>query len=69
MTAEGIQDGRVFLTPNQLAARWQIAPELLATWRHRGDGPEYVKVGQHVRYAVRAVTEYERERSRAGARP
>lgn len=69
MTAEGPREGLDFFTPNQLAARWQIDPALLANWRYRGDGPEYVKVGQHVRYSVHAVAEYERSRARAGARP
>jgi hypothetical protein len=52
------------LTPAQLAARWQISPELLAAWRYRGDGPPFVKLGHHVRYPVEAVLAFEVEGAR-----
>lgn len=48
-----------FLTPEQLAARWQVQPELLANWRYRGVGPVHTKLGHAVRYAMSDVEVYE----------
>lgn len=52
-------ESRVFLTPTQLAQRWQVDPSLLANWRYRGVGPPYVKIGHAVRYPLDEVLAYE----------
>lgn len=38
------------LTPIQAADRLQTSPKTLESWRKRGFGPAYVKVGRLVRY-------------------
>ena len=38
------------LTQDSLAAELKMRPQSLADWRHRGKGPDYVKLGQLVRY-------------------
>jgi predicted DNA-binding transcriptional regulator AlpA len=38
------------LTQETLAAELKMKPQSLADWRHRGKGPDYVKLGQLVRY-------------------
>lgn len=53
-----------FLTPTQLAARWQVHFTTLAIWRgqrKRGlnKGPKFFKVGNLVRYPLEEVEAYE----------
>ena len=44
-------DDDVFMTPNQLAARWSMDAATLANTRHRGEGLPFVKLpGGSVRY-------------------
>jgi predicted DNA-binding transcriptional regulator AlpA len=38
------------LTQETLAVELKMRPQSLADWRHRGKGPDYIKVGQLVRY-------------------
>jgi predicted DNA-binding transcriptional regulator AlpA len=51
-----------YLTPRQVADRYQISVETLKDWRYHGDGPKYVKLGQQVRYRLRDLEEWERTR-------
>ena len=51
--------GEAYLTPRQLADRWQVPTSLLANWRHQRRGPSYVKIGHAVRYRLAEVTEFE----------
>jgi len=46
--------------------RWQGAVSLatLATWRSRGGGPAFLKVGRAVLYPLDAVEAYERQQTR-----
>lgn len=50
--------------PQTLATTAEVAEVLgipehtLDTWRSRGKGPAYVKVGRHVRYSWSAVNEW-----------
>lgn len=55
-----------FLTPDALVARWmgQVASATLATWRSRGNGPRFVKVGGRVLYRLADVLAYESKNSR-----
>ena len=50
-----------YLTPEQLAARWEGAVTLggLANWRSQGKGPKFSKIGRRVRYALSDVQDYE----------
>jgi hypothetical protein len=55
-----------FLTVDQLVARWkaQVTSATLATWRSRGSGPKFVKVGGRVLYRLADVTAYESKNTR-----
>lgn len=48
-----------FLSPGQLAARWQVHPGTLELWRRRKKGPNYIKIGWKVRYPLEAVEAHE----------
>ncbi len=52
------------LTPAQLVERWNKAVTLgtLATWRSRGGGPPFIRVGRQPLYRVADVEAYEQER-------
>jgi predicted DNA-binding transcriptional regulator AlpA len=53
--AEGIKP-EPLATPAEVAKMLGDIPEhTLAQWRSRGTGPEYIKVGRHVRYRWSAV--------------
>jgi excisionase family DNA binding protein len=41
---------RIWLTPEQVSKRLQVPVETLRTWRARGRGPAWVKLGRHIRY-------------------
>lgn len=55
------------LTEKDLAAALQMKPQSLADWRHRGQGPRYVKMGQLVRYRISDVQEWLDTRVTGGA--
>lgn len=56
-----------FLTVTQLVERWkrQVTVATLATWRSRGNGPPYVKVGGKVLYRVTDLEAYEKKNTRS----
>lgn len=56
------------LTPAELVARWdgRIKEATLATWRCKGGGPDFVKIGGRVVYYPSAVEAYEQSRTRKG---
>ena len=56
-----------FLTVPQLVERWkrQVTVATLATWRSRGNGPPYVKVGGKVLYRVTDLEAYEKKNTRS----
>lgn len=49
------------LTEADLATRWCMSPKTLQSWRTKQIGPEYLKFGKHVRYTLKAVSEYENQ--------
>lgn len=51
---------RLYLTPQELADYWAMAPHTLANWRHQGIGPVFTKVGARILYCVRDVIDYEK---------
>lgn len=55
----------VYLTPDDLARRWSIAPGTLENQRSANRGPRYLKLGKGrsapVRYRLADVLEYEAE--------
>ena len=53
-----------FLTTNQLAKRWNMAPVTLRLWRWSGKGPDYHKLGGRIRYYMESIIEFEKEQLR-----
>jgi predicted DNA-binding transcriptional regulator AlpA len=51
-----------YLTPRQVAERYQVSVETLKDWRYHNRGPKHVKLGQQVRYRLRDLEEWERTR-------
>jgi excisionase family DNA binding protein len=59
----------VYFTPDQVAERYQVSEATLKEWRYKGTGPEYVRLGRHVRYPATALKRWEKGReAAAGAR-
>ena len=50
-----MNDTLSLLTPSDVSHRLGIPEATLAQWRHLSKGPDYVKVGRHVRYQLAAV--------------
>lgn len=55
-----------FLTVEQVLARWQrkVTSATLATWRSRGNGPKFVKVGGRVLYRLADIVSWESKNTR-----
>jgi hypothetical protein len=53
-----IDDRRQLGTPDEVAAFLQVKPGTLSQWRHRQEGPKFIKVGKLVRYRWRDVEKY-----------
>jgi predicted site-specific integrase-resolvase len=54
-----------YLTPGQVAERYQVSIETLKDWRYRGVGPDYLKAGKSVRYRESALERWERKQETA----
>ena len=55
-------DRRIFLTQSELASRYRVSPRTLERWRWLKTGPNYIKLGGKVVYALDDVEAYERRR-------
>lgn len=53
------------LSPEQLAARWDIKLETLQRWRCEGVGPRFLKIERRIRYRLEDVEAYEGESLRS----
>jgi excisionase family DNA binding protein len=51
------------LTVPELAARLQVPVETIYGWNRTGKGPEYLRVGRHVRYRLTDVITWENSRT------
>lgn len=47
------------LTQDELAKRWRISPRTLERWRWLRLGPQYLKIGGRVVYALEDVETFE----------
>lgn len=47
------------LSPEQLAARWDVKTETLQRWRCDGVGPRFLKIERLVRYRLEDIESYE----------
>lgn len=63
LSAEALKAGaeEIFLTENELAARWKRRAKTLRNWRSAGLGPAYHRLGRHIRYSLTTVLRYEEE--------
>jgi hypothetical protein len=51
------------LEPATVADLLHVKSQTLSLWRHKGIGPDYVKIGSCVRYSKRALAAYVSERT------
>lgn len=58
----------IFLTADEVAARWRMSKRTLEGWRQRGLGPAFKKIGGKVVYPLRAVEEFEKADNKAAGR-
>lgn len=58
----------VFLTPNEVAARWRVSLRTLERWRLGGTGPSWISIGGGIRYAAEAVFDHEQRQRLVRAR-
>jgi predicted site-specific integrase-resolvase len=56
-----------YLSPEQVAERYQLSPGTLKEWRYKGVGPKYVRLGKYVRYPATALERWEAEREQEAA--
>jgi len=54
----GKSPGEDMLSPPDLSEEIDIPEATLAQWRSRGTGPEYMRIGRHVRYRRSAVDQW-----------
>ena len=57
----------VYLTIEDLAARYKVGVGTVREWRYKGTGPVVTKVGGFVRFALSDVLAWERSRREASA--
>jgi len=53
---------KVLLTEDDLSLYWGVKKHTLQKWRSTGDGPKYYKIGGHIRYPLKYVLKYQKER-------
>ena len=51
-----------YLSPEQLAERYDVSLETVYGWNKTGSGPDYIRVGRHVRYRPKDITKWEDSR-------
>lgn len=49
------------LSTQDLADRWGVSSDLLASWRQHGIGPRFIQIGQQIRYPVAEVQSFEHQ--------
>ena len=54
-----------FLNQKELAKKWSISTKTLESWRSKGSGPKYYKLGNNIRYKVEDIVSFEEEKSYA----
>ena len=55
-----------FLCQKQLAKRWGISHRTLESWRYRGIGLPYLKLGGRIAYRVADIEAYETQQTHGG---
>ena len=56
-------DNTEFLDVSQLAKRWGVHQQTLASWRRRDQGPKFIKTRHPIRilYSIIEIEEYEQQ--------
>lgn len=54
--------GEKYLTPEDLAERYDVPLKTVYAWNSDGTGPRRMRIGRHVRYAPADVVAWERAR-------
>ena len=57
------------LSPEDLAEREGVPLDTVYKWNSSGDGPDYMRIGRHVRYRLADVLAWEKSRLVARERP
>jgi hypothetical protein len=59
MVGELMEQQEVWLTRQEVAARWKMPPATLAQWASQNRGPAYALFGRHARYRLADVIAWE----------
>ena len=54
-----MEQEHTLLSTKLLSRRWNIAPRTLERWRAEGCGPQFVRIGRHVRYRQTDILSFE----------
>lgn len=49
-----------YLSPEELAARYDVPLETVYGWNKKKTGPDYIRVGRHVRYRPKDIQAWEK---------
>lgn len=58
-----MEQDHTLLSTKLLSRRWNIAPRTLERWRAEGRGPQFVRIGRHVRYRRTDIEAFEAKHS------
>lgn len=67
-----MEQEHTLLSTKLLARRWNIAPRTLERWRAEDRGPQFVRIGRHIRYRQTDILAFETmqiEATKAEQRP
>lgn len=56
-----MSNDETFLTPKELAQRWDVTERTLYNWRKEGKGPAFVTLGPKYRYRLSDIEAYEEQ--------
>lgn len=54
-----------FLTPDQVAQRYQVSEATLKEWRYKGTGPKFLHLRKRIRYRESDLVRWEEEQEAA----
>jgi excisionase family DNA binding protein len=52
-----------YLSPEELAERYGVPLQTVYAWNKTGSGPDYIRVGRHVRYRPRDIEKWEQSKA------
>lgn len=54
-----MEQEHTLLSTKLLSRHWNIAPRTLERWRAEGRGPQFVRIGRHIRYRQTDILSFE----------